>query len=96
MAYTVQLFHTSQGPMDTQEQKSRRMVSTDYYQKAKKTFPSFPESYSTSVGHKYKGNIFALITNLTAVGFFLKVIRFWNTASRHSFKSYFPQTRSQV
>lgn len=44
-----------------------------------------------SVGHKYKGNIFALLTNLTAVGFFLKVITFWNTASIHNFKSYFPK-----
>lgn len=44
-----------------------------------------------SVGHKYKGNIFSLLTNLTAVGFFLKVITFWNTASIHNFKSYFPK-----
>lgn len=44
-----------------------------------------------SVGHKYKGNIFALLTNLAAVGFFLKVITFWNTASTHNFKSYFPK-----
>lgn len=57
----------------------------------KRTFPSFPESYSMSTGHKYKSNIFALLTNLTAVGFFLKFITFWNTASIHNFKSYFPK-----